>query len=234
MSRLPSGYRAPAITGPACVSGRTQRMSWFERLLPSRIRTEGGNKRMFPPGCGSNAPAAGCSVSIEIERNSTSRSYHMRQTARRRLALFLDDGEQHELGAGLSRLTARVRRLQTLSRTGDTGAQEDRGDRRSVVLMGEVHGVPVVASAFGILGGSMGSVVGERFACGRGLPGIQGAAGNVLRERRRAYAGSAVLADADGQDQLVPEPVTRRSNSLYLCSDRPNDGRRLCQPGDAR
>ena len=151
--------------------GGLQRMSWFERLLPSRIRTEGGNKRNVPAGLWVKCPGCGAVLyRSEIERNfdvCPKCSYHMRQTARRRLALFLDDGEQHELGAGLSPSDPLEfvdskpypeRVTQARKKTGETDAL--------VVLMGEVHGVPVVASAFEFefLGGSMGSVVGERFA----------------------------------------------------------------------
>ena len=52
------------------------------------------------------------------------------------------------------------------------------------------------------LGGSMGSVVGERFVrARRALPRASQAAGVLLRERRRAHAGSAAVAAADGEDE---------------------------------
>ena len=70
-------------------------------------------------------------------------------------------------------------------------------------MAGTLHGLPIVACAFEFrfLGGSMGSVVGERFVRGAEHCLEHRAAGVLLRERRRAHAGSAAVAAADEQDQ---------------------------------
>ncbi|NKC14993.1 MAG: acetyl-CoA carboxylase carboxyltransferase subunit beta [Gammaproteobacteria bacterium] len=146
-------------------------MSWFEKLLPSRIRTDGGSKRKVPAGLWLKCTS--CSAVLyraELERNldvCPKCGHHLRQPARRRLQQLLDDtGEQMELGSDLraadplefkdskryvDRLSAAIRS------TGESDAL--------VVICGTVCGVPLTAAAFefGFLGGSMGSVVGERF-----------------------------------------------------------------------
>ena len=84
-------------------------------------------------------------------------------------------------------------------------AQKAVGERDAFVVMsGTLEGLEVVAGAFEFcfMGGSMGSVVGERFV--RGVEHAIGAAhaGRVLLgERRRAHAGGAAFAPADGQDE---------------------------------
>ena len=145
-------------------------MSWYERLLPSRIRTEGGNKRNVPAGLWVKCP--GCSGVLyrsELERNldvCPKCAHHLRQGARRRLDLFLDESPRDELGLGLSasdplEFVDSKRYLDRL-----TAAKKRTGeDDALVALAGTVMGVPLTACAFDFefLGGSMGSVVGERF-----------------------------------------------------------------------
>jgi len=140
-------------------------MSWFERLLPSRIRTEGGTKRNVPAGLWVKCLA--CKAVLyraELERNMDvcpKCSHHMRQSARRRLELFLDDEPRHELGTELTPADPlnfkdskpySERLIQATKQTGETDAL--------VVMMGRANGVALVASAFEFkfLGGSMGSV----------------------------------------------------------------------------
>src|SRR3989304_309437 len=81
-------------------------MSWFEKLLPSRIRTDAGSsKRTVPEGLWSKC--ASCDAVLyraELERNlevCPKCSHHMRIGARRRLETFLDPGPGNEIGAEL-------------------------------------------------------------------------------------------------------------------------------------
>src|SRR5690606_2749602 len=76
-----------------------QTMSWFEKLLPTRIRTEGGTKRTVPEGLWSKCDACGAVLyRAELERNlevCPKCSHHMRVSGRRRLEGFLDvDGRE--------------------------------------------------------------------------------------------------------------------------------------------
>ncbi len=149
-------------------------MSWFEKLVPSRIRTEGGaQKRVVPEGLWTKCQA--CSAILyrpELERNlevCPKCSHHMRIGARKRLDSFLDPDGREEIGAQLEPVDVLRFRDTKKYRDRITAAQKATGERDAlVVLQGELKGMPVVAAAFefGFLGGSMGSVVGERFVQG--------------------------------------------------------------------
>jgi acetyl-CoA carboxylase carboxyl transferase subunit beta len=146
-------------------------MSWFEKLMPSRIRTESKDKRTtVPEGLWSKCTACDAILyRTELERNQDvcpKCDHHMRIGARRRLDLFLDPEPREEIGAALQpadplkfrdskKYIDRVKQAQKA--TGETDAL--------VVMRGQVEGVPLVAAAFEFryMGGSMGSVVGERF-----------------------------------------------------------------------
>ncbi|RKZ36065.1 MAG: acetyl-CoA carboxylase carboxyl transferase subunit beta [Gammaproteobacteria bacterium] len=145
-------------------------MSWFEKLLPSRIRTEGGSKRNVPEGLWTKCPA--CKAVLyraELERNADvcpKCSHHIRQKARRRLEQFLDAEPRVGIGEGLSSMDPLKFRDSKKYRERLTQAQKATGESDAyLAFMGQVKGVPLVAGAFefAFMGGSMGSVVGERF-----------------------------------------------------------------------
>jgi len=145
-------------------------MNWFSKLLPSRIRTEGGSKKNVPEGLWAKCSA--CSAVLyraEMERNYSvcpKCDHHMRINARFRLDKFLDEGEREEIGASLKPVD--VLKFRDLKKYKDriTQAQKNTDENDAlVVIKGKVKGVPLVAMAFEFkfMGGSMGSVVGERF-----------------------------------------------------------------------
>jgi acetyl-CoA carboxylase beta subunit len=76
-------------------------MSWFEKLMPSRIRTEASSKRAVPEGIWAKCP--GCSAILyraELERNlevCPKCGHHNRLGARRRLDAFLDPEPREEI-----------------------------------------------------------------------------------------------------------------------------------------
>lgn len=148
-------------------------MSWFERLIPSRIRTEGGNKRNVPEGLWTKCPV--CSAVLfraELERNlevCPKCGHHIRQGARKRLDQFLDPEPRVEIGDELYPID--VLKFKDSKKYKDRLAQAQKatGEKDAlVVIMGRVKDVPLVAAAFEFqfLGGSMGAVVGERFVRG--------------------------------------------------------------------
>ena len=148
-------------------------MSWFKKLIPSRIRTEGGSRRSVPEGLWTKCPK--CEAVLyraELERNvevCPKCAHHIRQSARRRLSQFLDPEPRTEIGAELMPLD--VLKFKDGKRYRDRLAQAQRktGENDALVVMsGRVKGVPLVASAFefSFMGGSMGAVVGERFVRG--------------------------------------------------------------------
>src|SRR5690606_5267413 len=93
-------------------------------------------------------------------------SHHMRMRARERLQRFLDPDSGVEIGAAVS--PEDPLRFRDSKRYKDrlAAAQKSTSERDALVAMaGRLHGEPVIACAFefAFLGGSMGSVVGERF-----------------------------------------------------------------------
>jgi len=149
-------------------------MSWFEKLLPSSIRTEGGGaKKAVPEGLWTKCQA--CSAVLyraELERNldvCPKCAHHIRIGARRRLNSFLDEQPRDEIGAGLTSVDPLKFRDSKRYKDRLTQAQKDTGEKDAlVVIKGQVKNIPLVACAFEFrfMGGSMGSVVGERFVRG--------------------------------------------------------------------
>ena len=147
-------------------------MSWFEKIMPSRIKTE-RRTRSVPEGLWIKCPACDAVLyRAELERNlyvCPKCSHHMRIGARERLERFLDPGETEELG---SRVTPEdPLKFRDSKRYKDRLVQAQKATEENdalIVLAGKLHGLPIVASAFEFqfLGGSMGSVVGERFKRG--------------------------------------------------------------------
>jgi len=147
-------------------------MSWFRKLMPSKIRTVGGNKRSIPEGLW--VKCNGCSAVLyrsELERNydvCPKCSYHMRIGARHRLDLFFDNDSTGEIAAGLESVDILKFRDSRKYRDRLSVAQKDTGEKEALVAMrGTVNGTPLVAVAFEFrfMGGSMGAVVGEKFVC---------------------------------------------------------------------
>jgi acetyl-CoA carboxylase carboxyl transferase subunit beta len=146
-------------------------MSWLQKLMPARIRTEGGNKRNVPEGLWEKCEKCGAVLyGPELERNlevCPKCGHHRPIGARARLASFLDPDSTTEIAAGLAPadpLKFRdskkyVDRIKT--------TQKATGERDALVVMrGRLKDMGVVAAAFEFrfMGGSMGSVVGEKFA----------------------------------------------------------------------
>ncbi len=146
-------------------------MSWFQKLMPSRIRTEGGSKRTVPEGLWTKCDA--CAAVLyrpELERNLSvcpKCAHHMAVGARERLEHFLDPGEHREIAGDLEPTDPLKFRDSKKYRDRLSAAQKGTGEKDALVaLAGQLLGQDVVACAFefGFMGGSMGSVVGEKFA----------------------------------------------------------------------
>jgi acetyl-CoA carboxylase carboxyl transferase subunit beta len=145
-------------------------MSWFEKLMPSRISTE-KRTRSVPEGVWIKCPR--CDAQLyrnELERNlqvCPKCGFHMRIGARQRLDFFLDPDSQQELAARLEPEDPLKFRDSKRYRDRLSQAQKKTGEKDALVAVtGTLLGRPVVACAFefNFMGGSMGSVVGERFA----------------------------------------------------------------------
>ena len=149
-------------------------MSWFEKLVPSTIRTDSTKKRAsVPEGLWNKCPSCDAILyNAELEKNFNvcpKCEHHMRISARTRLDMFLDEEGREEIGQGLKpndplkfkdskKYKDRISQAQKKSQENDA----------MVVMKGTLNGKGIVAAAFdfGFMGGSMGSVVGERFVRG--------------------------------------------------------------------
>ncbi|MCH8945002.1 MAG: acetyl-CoA carboxylase carboxyltransferase subunit beta [Proteobacteria bacterium] len=145
-------------------------MGWLDKLMPSRISTENRTKSV-PEGVWIKCTR--CDAQLyrnELERNlqvCPKCNYHMRIGARKRLEYFLDPDSQQEMSAHLEPEDPLKFKDTKRYRDRLVAAQKKTGETDALVsVTGKLHGRPVVACAFefGFMGGSMGSVVGERFA----------------------------------------------------------------------
>lgn len=144
-------------------------MSWFEKIMPSRITTE-RRTRSVPEGLWMKCPACDAVLyRAELERNLSvcpKCGHHMRIDARERLKRFLDVGSASELAATIQ--PEDPLKFKDSKRYKDrlVAAQKATGEKDALIVMaGTLVGMEVVAAAFEFrfMGGSMGSVVGEKF-----------------------------------------------------------------------
>jgi acetyl-CoA carboxylase carboxyl transferase subunit beta len=172
-------------------------MSWFEKLMPSRISTE-KRTRSVPEGVWIKCPQ--CDAQLyrnELERNlhvCPKCDHHMRIGARKRLDFFLDPDSEQEMFAELEPEDPLKFRDSKRYRDRLVQAQKKTGEKDALVCAsGTLLGRPVVACAFefGFMGGSMGSVVGEKFSRGADY-----AAENNMPLISFAASGSARIQEA--------------------------------------
>jgi acetyl-CoA carboxylase carboxyl transferase subunit beta len=145
-------------------------VTWFEKIMPSRIKTE-RRTRSVPEGLWIKCPACDAVLyRAELDRNlhvCPKCSHHMRVGARERLNRFLDEGSTRELAVQVEPEDPLKFRDSKRYRDRLLAAQKQTGEKDALVVMsGTLLGLPLVGCAFEFkfLGGSMGSVVGERFA----------------------------------------------------------------------
>ena len=145
-------------------------MNWFSRLLPERIRIDGESRKSVPEGLWTKCSACGAVLyRAEMERNldvCPKCDQHARVGARWRLEKFLDEEGRIEIGENLKPVD--VLKFKDLKKYKDRIIQAQKATDENdalIAMKGTVKGVPVVAAAFEFkfMGGSMGSVVGERF-----------------------------------------------------------------------
>ncbi|MDP3636243.1 MAG: acetyl-CoA carboxylase, carboxyltransferase subunit beta [Azonexus sp.] len=150
-------------------------MSWLSKLLPPKIKREQGVQRRgaLPEGLWSKC--ASCEAVLyatDLDKNQQvcpKCGHHNRLNARQRLALLLDPEACFEIGAEV--IPVDSLKFKDSKRYPDRlmEANESSGESDSMVCMqGSIKNIPVVAAAFefGFMGGSMGSVLGERFVRG--------------------------------------------------------------------
>jgi acetyl-CoA carboxylase carboxyl transferase subunit beta len=144
-------------------------MTWFEKIMPSRIKTE-RRTRSVPEGLWMKCAACDAVLyRAELERNlhvCPKCGHHMRVGARERLEHFLDPEGVVELAENV--VPEDPLKFRDIKKYRDRLMQAQKTTQEKdalVVMAGTLQGLPIVACAFefSFLGGSMGSAVGERF-----------------------------------------------------------------------
>jgi acetyl-CoA carboxylase carboxyl transferase subunit beta len=149
-------------------------MSWLQKLLPPRIKSTPGERRTpVPEGLWIKCPS--CEATLyrtDLEKNlhvCPKCSYHNRVSARERIEQLLDTEGRFEIGSEVLPMDSLKFRDQKKYPERLEAALEATGETDALVVMqGSVRSVPLVLAAFEFefMGGSMGSVVGERFVRG--------------------------------------------------------------------
>ena len=146
-------------------------MSWFRKLMPPKIKHEAATpKKAVPEGLWSKCPSCEAVLYFtDLENNlqvCPKCNFHNRLSARQRLDFFLDPEGRAELASEVVPLDPLKFKDSRKYIDRLSEAEKETGETDALVVMqGSVMNVPLVAAAFefGFLGGSMGSVVGERF-----------------------------------------------------------------------
>lgn len=144
-------------------------MNWFEKILPS-IKQVADRKKSVPEGLWTKCPKCESTLyRAEVARNQEvcpKCDHHMRLGGRRRLETFVDEGSFVETSASMTPVDRL--KFKDLKKYKDriSQAQKATGENDSFITgSGTINGLPVMVAAFEFkfMGGSMGSVVGEKF-----------------------------------------------------------------------
>jgi len=152
-------------------NGDNDDMSWLQKLMPSRIRTEGNTaKGRVPEGLWEKCDGCGAILyRPELERNlevCPKCGHHHSISARKRLAALFDEGSGVEMFANLEPVDMLKFRDSKKYKDRIVAAQKQTGEKDALIAMhGLLKAQPLMACAFefAYMGGSMGSVVGEKF-----------------------------------------------------------------------
>ena len=146
-------------------------MSWIDKILPSiSIAPKVAKKSTVPEGTWQQCPRC----DAMLYKKSLSENFdvcpkcehHLRITARRRIELFLDAGDQIELNVGMEPVDLLKFKDRKKYKDRISAAQKITGEKDAlIVVKGKVIDIPIIAAAFefSFIGGSMGAVVGEKF-----------------------------------------------------------------------
>jgi len=145
-------------------------MSWIDKILPPKIQRSEGPRRSVPEGLWLKCPACESVLyRTDLEGNQQvcpKCDHHLRIRARDRLDKLLDPEGRYEIGQEVLPIDSLKfkdsrkypeRLSEAMEQTGETDAL--------IAISGSIKSVPVVIACFEFefMGGSMGSVVGERF-----------------------------------------------------------------------
>ncbi|MDR0781695.1 MAG: acetyl-CoA carboxylase, carboxyltransferase subunit beta [Pseudomonadales bacterium] len=144
---------------------------WIDKILPAMVKTNAAAKaRSVPEGLWKKCPSCEAVLYSDNLRDNQEVcpkcDHHLRISARQRLDAFLDKDAREEIGADIE--PTDILKFRDLKRYKDrlTAAAKATGEKDALIVMqGQVQSQALVVAAFefGFIGGSMGSVVGEKF-----------------------------------------------------------------------
>lgn len=193
-------------------------MSWLDKILPPKIKKASTSKSGVPEGlwrkCTSCSATLYATEVVENNHVCPKCHHHEALSARERLALLLDEGSAEEIGAHIK--PTDILKFKDSKKYPDrlSAARKSTGeDDALVVQKGMLNGLPVVVAAFEFrfIGGSMGSVVGERF-----VQGVRRAVADNCAFICVAASGGARMQE--GLNSLMQ--MTKTSASLHLLSEK--------------
>jgi len=175
-------------------------MTWLDKLLPPRVKRSTAGGKKVPEGVWVKCPSCDAvlySADLEANLNVCPKcTHHMRLSSRKRLDLLLDAEGRYEIGHEV--LPVDALKFKDSRKYPDRlqEAIDDTGETDALVVMGgAIRTIPVVVACFefDFMGGSMGSVVGERF-----VRGVQGAI-----EQKVPFVSIAASGGARMQEGLL-------------------------------
>ena len=193
-------------------------MSWLDKILPPKIKREGKGESAVPEGLWHKCPSCAATVYttdlVQNDKVCPKCGYHNPLGARERINLLLDDEGREEIGAAVK--PTDILKFKDSKKYSDRliAAKKATGEDDALVVMkGRLNGQPVVVAAFEFrfIGGSMGSVVGERF-----VQGVRRAAADGCSFVCVAASGGARMQE--GLNSLMQ--MTKTSASLHLLSEK--------------
>ncbi|MDO4998452.1 MAG: acetyl-CoA carboxylase, carboxyltransferase subunit beta [Neisseria sp.] len=193
-------------------------MSWLDKILPPKIKRENKNASAVPEGLWHKCPSCAATLyATDLMKNGKvcpKCDHHGAMTARERLDLLLDEAGREEIGANVKPMD--ILKFKDSKKYPErlTSARKTTGeDDAMVVMKGTMNGLPVVIAAFEFrfIGGSMGSVVGERF-----VQGVRRAAADGCSFICVAASGGARMQE--GLNSLMQ--MTKTSAALHLLSEK--------------
>ena len=173
--------------------------NWLDKILPSISQKTSKRKGSIPEGLWRKCPKCGAFLyrpELEKALNVCPKcDHHMRLNARERLSLFLDEADREEIADEIKPVDKLKFRDSKKYKDRLAAAQKETGENDALVAMtGKALGVPLVAVAFefSFMGGSMGSIVGEKFV----------RAANMALERRQPLICFSASGGARMQEAL--------------------------------
>ena len=193
-------------------------MSWLDKILPPKIKREGKGESAVPEGLWHKCLACSATVyTTELQQNAKvcpKCNHHNAMSARERIDLLLDEEGREEIGDNVK--PTDILKFKDSKKYPErlAAAKKATGEDDALVVMkGKMNGLPVVIAAFEFrfIGGSMGSVVGERF-----VKGVRRAVADNCTFICVAASGGARMQE--GLNSLMQ--MTKTSAALHLLNEK--------------